>query len=255
MKDISVLFADLVKRVANESNQASAMHHSMAMREFLLLNFSTDELHALAVEFKNLSLELEKEVSDGGLDDQVLLISLLPDLFKADGDLEELGEEAVMILTNLTVEYLMKTEPNEYNQLTMEEFIQIYSELRPSVEAVLGGGESYTPITFEKYSLYLKAIDEMKTNREKIQNGDLESLKPLYSAELIDVEPAINDLYEFTLKFRYDVALIWAIRKRLLKIEPVVENGVPVDWEMEIAPHMSESVKLMLDDTLKTKED
>jgi hypothetical protein len=71
----------------------------------------------------------------------------------------------------------------------------------------------------------------------------------------MNVEGAIDDLYNFTIKLRYDLALIWAIRKKCMKIEPVIEGGVSVDWQIEISSHMSESTTLMLDSVFNESED
>ena len=255
MKDITVLFDGLIEKVDNETNQAKAMKNSMAMREFFLLNLSTSELHSLATEVKRIVEVIESTVMTKPTTDAELLAGKIPNLV-GDDSLENLPEETIMLLTNMTVDYLLSIEETVYSELTIEEFIRYYTEMRPKFSEVLGeSDESYTPITYDQYEKYLKAIDTMNENMDKIREGDLTSLTPLYSPELLNVEDAIDDLYSFTIRLRYDLALIWAIRKKFMKIEPVVEGNVPTDWEMEIAPHFVDSVKVMLDNTYKSEED
>lgn len=255
MKDITVLFDELIEKAIEESKQPIAMKSSMGVREFLLLNISTSDLHALALAIRHITSEIEKVFMTHVMSDKDMLMQTMPD-FQVGGSIGEISEETLMVLTNMTVDYLLNSQPSEYGNLVMEEFLLIYNKLRPAFNDILGDyGEEYTPITFETYTLYRDALKSMETNMEEIREGNLDSLKPLYSPELLNVEDAIDDLYNFTIKLRYDLALIWAIRKKCMKIEPIIEGGVSVDWQIEISSHMSESTTLMLDSVFNESED
>ena len=254
MKDIVELFDRFTDKLRIEASGATAMRHSMAMREFLLLNLSTDELGALANAIRLINVKLETDVTDGHASDRNLLITMLPELFTSDS-VSELPEETIMLLTNLTVDYLLECSEFGYNTCTTEEYLSVYRTIRPLVQSIMDEDVEYTPLSFTQYKLYLTAIETMKANKKEIANGNLDALKPLYSAELMNVEPAVDSMYEFTTRLRYDLALIWAIRKKYIKITPIIKNDTPVDWEMEISETLGKHSRAMLDSVLKEMED
>ena len=246
MKNINDLFDNLIEKLGSEQNNADKMKTPMAVREYLLLNLTTKQLLELSKAVKFITIELERILTGETINETEILIELIPELATGE-DITEMSEEAGMVLTNLTLDYLLDSEKSEYAPLTVEEYINFCSKYRPLVNNMLGTyAEEYLPVTYQKYSQYLEAVEIAKENSVAIKEGVLESLLPLYDSGLIGIEKAIDNLYTFTVRLRYDLTLIWGVRSNLLKIDPVFENNVQVDWGMEVAPKFHKFVEEML---------
>lgn len=244
MKDVITVFDNLIERAVTESKQPAAMKHEMAIRQFMLLNTPMDDLTILAREFSRMSNLLEEMFVKETLTDADMLLGTLPNL-ETITSVDGLGEEAIMVLTNITIDRLLSEVTLTHSEASIEEVVNLHAKIRPLFEEIVGNelDEGYQPITYKTFELYSNAVEVAKENQDEIEQGNLESLKPLYSPELMNSEAQIDDLYSFIIKFRYDLALIWAIKQKMMRIEPLLDhNDTEVDWQLEMTEEFSEKV-------------
>jgi hypothetical protein len=95
MKDITVLFDELIEKAMEESKHPIAMKSVMGVREFLLLNIPTNDLHALALAIRHITLEIEAVFMTHHLSDKEMLMQTMPD-FQVGGSIGEISEDTLM---------------------------------------------------------------------------------------------------------------------------------------------------------------